>query len=213
MSSPSPAGSPRAPQLGDAASGKAALRGRVRADRAADPDRAVADAARLPRLVEACAGHAAVACYVSIPPEPDTLALLDALVARGTRVLLPVLKGRRDPAWGWYAGPASLVAGWRGIPEPAGTPLGADALAECSFVWTSALLVTPEGYRLGTGGGWYDRALRHAHPDAIVGTLVGDAEVVGRLPVEPWDVPVDLVVTPTRTLRTGARRPGGQPQE
>ena len=63
-----------------------------------------------------------------------------------------------------------------------------------------ALQVTPGGYRLGTGGGWYDRALTHADPDAVRGTLVGDPEVVDAVPREPWVLPVDLVVTPTSAI-------------
>ncbi len=199
MSSATPGGTPRAAQNKDA------LRTAVRAARAADEFRDRADAGRLPRLLEACAGHATVACYFSVAPEPDTTALVAALSEAGVRVLLPVLKGHREPAWNWYAGPGSLVPGWRGIPEPAGAPLGPEALAACSFVWVSALLVTPDGVRLGTGGGWYDRALEHAAAMAVRGTLVGTSEVVDELPADPWDLPVDLVVTPTATLETGAR--------
>lgn len=199
MSAASPGGAPRASQNKDV------LRAAARAARDADPSRHRADADRLPRLLAASAGHDTVACYFSVAPEPDTTALVAALSDAGVRVLLPVLKGHRQPAWNWYAGPGSLVPGWRGIPEPAGLPLGSGALAACSFVWVSALQVTPGGYRLGTGGGWYDRALTHADPDAVRGTLVGDAEVVDAVPVEAWDLPVDLVVTPTRALATGAR--------
>ena len=201
----SPGVTPRASQSGPAASEKEALRATVRAARAADPRRGAADAARLPRLLAACAGHDAVACYFSVPPEPDTVALVDALDAAGVRVLLPVLKGHREPAWNWYAGRGSLVHGWRGIPEPGGPPLPSSALGACTFVWVSALLATPGGYRLGTGGGWYDRALAHADPDAVRGTLVGEAELVDAVPLEAWDLPVDLVVTPSATIVTGAR--------
>lgn len=206
MSAASPGGLPRASESGAPSAAKQALRARVRAAREADPDRALADAARLPLLVEACAGHARVACYASLPPEPDTSRLIAALSDAGVRVLLPVLRGRRSPDWAWYEGPGSLVEGWRGIPEPAGAPLGPDALAECTFVWTSALQATAAGHRLGTGGGWYDRALRHAAPDAVIGTLVNANELVDAVPLEAWDLPVDLVVTPAQVFRTRARR-------
>ena len=184
---------------------KAALRAAVHAARAADPHRARADAARLPLLLAACAGHETVACYFSVAPEPDTLALVDGLTRRGVRVLLPVLKGHRTPAWAWYDGPDSLVPGWRGIPEPAGRALPPETLAECGFVWASALQATRAGFRLGTGGGWYDRALRHARPDAVRATLIGSTELVEDVPRDPWDLPVDLVITPGETVVTGAR--------
>lgn len=223
MTCSDPGGPTRAPQSPDAphaptapdspaevADAKAVLRAdalRRRAARTPDP---AADAARLDRALAACAGHTAVACYASVGAEPDTRALIDALAARGVRVLLPVLAGRRTPAWAWYAGPDALRPGFRGIPEPMGPALGPEALAEVTFVWASALLVARDGVRLGTGGGWYDRALALATPDATVAVLVGDDEVTDALPRDQWDVPVDLVVTPAATLATGApgRRAG-----
>lgn len=212
MSPPSPGSAPRAFESGAESGGvKAALRASVLAARAVDRRRAEADAARLPWLLEVSAGHSVVACYASVAPEPDTWALIEALAGGGVRVLLPVLTGRRTPGWGWYAGRGSLVPGWRGILQP-GEDLGPDAVASASLVWASALLVTPRGLRLGTGGGWYDRALVHRRPDAVVATLVGDSEVVDALPEDPWDVPVDVIVTPRRVLRVGAEQAGRPPR-
>ena len=212
MTPSDPGGPTRAPQSpGEATAAKAALRvaaSRRRADRPHDPG---ADAARVRRALDACAGHAAVACYASIGAEPETWGVIDALRGAGVRVLLPVLAGRRYPTWAWYAGPDALRPGFRGIPEPTGPVLDADTLGEVSFVWASALLVALDGVRLGTGGGWYDRALASAAPEATVGVLVADEEVTDALPREEWDVPVDLIVTPTRTLRT-ARTPRRCPE-
>ncbi|MGQ5680533.1 5-formyltetrahydrofolate cyclo-ligase, partial [Streptomyces sp. ESR1.13] len=50
------------------------------------------------------AGAHAVAAYVSVGAEPGTLALLDALRARGVRVLLPALLPDNDLDWGEYTG-------------------------------------------------------------------------------------------------------------
>ncbi|MDN5570475.1 MAG: 5-formyltetrahydrofolate cyclo-ligase [Propionibacteriaceae bacterium] len=177
------------------AAAKAALRAGVRAERSGEPDaeRHARDAARLPHLLALAKGHDAVACYVSLAPEPDTGALIEALHAGGVRVLLPLLRGRRTPAWAWYAGPGTLVPGWRGIPEPAGGE--AEGLAAVSLVITSALLATRQGVRLGTGGGWYDRALVARDPDALVASVLNAREIVTGLPVEEFDVRVDALVT------------------
>lgn len=207
MSAWSPGAIPRASQSECQAGAKEALRARVIGARLADRDRDAADRARLPRLVDACAGHTTVACYASVPPEPDTHALMAALAEAGVRVLVPVLRSASEPAWAWLSGPDDLRPGWRGIPQPTGPVLGAEALAEAGFVWVSALAATPRGDRLGTGGGWYDRALAHAGAGARFGTPVSDAEVLDAVPLDPWDVPVDLIVTPRGVLETGARRP------
>lgn len=217
MTANGPGAAPRATETGphDLRAAKAALRARALAARADTTPAALqyADAARLPLLLAACEGHRAVACYASIDPEPDTWGLVDALAAAGVRVLLPVLKGHREPAWGWYAGRTSLVPGWHGIPEPAGRPLSAPALAQVSLVWVSALLAAPDGVRLGTGGGWWDRALRHRMPGALVGAVVNEREVVPALPRDAWDVPVDLLVSEVRTRTCRQPRATGHREE
>lgn len=56
---------------------------------------------------------------------------------------------------------------------------------------------TAVGDRLGQGAGHYDRWLE-AHPDTIRIGLGWDCQLVESLPVEPHDVPLHAVVTPTR---------------
>lgn len=58
---------------------------------------------------------------------------------------------------------------------------------------------TPEGVRLGMGGGYYDRFLAR-HPGMSTVGLAFDCQVEGRLPASPEDARVDWLVTPTRTF-------------
>lgn len=200
MTSPDPGDQP------EAGAAKALLRARLRAARAVRPADREGDAARTGRALAACAGASVVAAYVSVPGEPDTAALLAALRAAGARVLLPVL--RRTPDWAWYAGPDALVPGPLGIPSPTGPALGAGALAHADWVWLPGLAGTPDGRRLGTGGGWYDRALAAAGPQTRLGLLLYDDEVLPEVPTEPWDRAVHVVATERRLLVTG-RNSGG----
>lgn len=193
------------PPRADGATGKEALRARHRAQRALRPD--AAGAAFAERGFALASGCRVAALYAAVGNEPDTWPLIAALHGSGVRVLLPVLAGRRRPDWAWYAGPDALRPGWHGIPEPTTPALGAGALAEASVVFCSALAATPAGERLGGGGGWYDRALGDAAPDALVVALCFDAEVVEHLPTDPWDRRVDVVLTERRTLRARSGRP------
>ncbi|MDF6042977.1 5-formyltetrahydrofolate cyclo-ligase [Streptomyces sp. JH14] len=154
----------------------------------------------LPELTEA----RTVAAYVSVGSEPGTRALLDALRARGVRVLLPVLLPDNDLDWAAYEGAGSLARAGRGLLEPDGPRLGPDVVLDADVVLLPGLAVDGRGMRLGRGGGSYDRVLARlsaagAHPALIV--LLYDDEVVAQVPVEPHDHPVDAVVTPA-----GARR-------
>jgi 5-formyltetrahydrofolate cyclo-ligase len=77
--------------------------------------------------------------------------------------------------------------------------LGAEALANADVILVPALAVDTRGYRVGLGGGWYDRALKHARPDAVTVGLVYPDEVYDAttrpLPNEPHDIPLDIIAT------------------
>lgn len=139
-----------------------------------------------------------VAAYVARPDEPATADLIEQLRLAEVRVLLPVL--RREPAWAWYTGPDELSPGPLGIPAPAGPSLGPAVLGQADWVWLPGLAGTPDGRRLGSGGGWYDRALAWASPQTRLGMLLFDDEVLDDLPTEPWDRPVHLLVTDRRRV-------------
>jgi 5-formyltetrahydrofolate cyclo-ligase len=154
------------------------------------------------------AGAHAVAAYVSVGAEPGTPALLDALRARGVRVLLPALLPDNDLDWGEYAGEGSLArvrhGGRMDLFEPAGERLGPDAVTEADVVLLPGVAVDWRGLRLGRGGGSYDRVLARleragARPALLV--LLYDREVVAHVPAEPHDRPVDAVVTPSGVRR------------
>src|SRR3990170_3804813 len=82
------------------------VRSRLTADDLREAAEALGERALdLPELAQA----RTVAAYVSVGSEPGTLALLDALRARGVRVLLPALLPDNDLDWGAYSGADSLA--------------------------------------------------------------------------------------------------------
>ncbi|MFE0386665.1 5-formyltetrahydrofolate cyclo-ligase [Streptomyces bungoensis] len=154
------------------------------------------------------AGARTVAAYVSVGGEPGTGALLDALRARGIRVLLPALLPDNDLDWGEYTGPDSLArvqhGGRMALFEPSGERLGPAAVTAADAVLLPGLAVDARGMRLGRGGGSYDRVLARleragVRPALVV--LLYDTEVVARVPAEAHDRPVDAVVTPSGVRR------------
>jgi 5-formyltetrahydrofolate cyclo-ligase len=144
---------------------------------------------------------ATIAAYVSMGTEPGTGLLLDALVERGTRVILPVLQPDNDLDWAVHTG--AFRPARRGLLEPAGPLLGADAVATADVVLVPGLAVSGTGERLGRGGGSYDRALGRVPVGTPVWVLVYDDEVGAPVPVEPHDRPVTGAATPSGILRFG----------
>ncbi|MGW2649668.1 5-formyltetrahydrofolate cyclo-ligase [Streptomyces sp. NPDC001393] len=181
------------------------VRNRLTDDDVDETGRALAERAlQLPELAQA----RTVAAYVSVGSEPGTPWLLDALRARGVRVLLPVLLPDNDLDWGEYAGRDSLArvqhGGKMALFEPSGARLGPDSVTAADVVLLPGLAVDARGMRLGRGGGSYDRVLARlecagARPRLVV--LLYDTEVVARVPAEEHDKPVHAVVTPSGVRR------------
>ena len=144
------------------------------------------------------------AIYASLDTEPDTWSLIHRFQASGRTILLPRVSGPRTLEWGRYDGPDSLVAGKWNILEPK-EPTTA-SLCESAIIVVPALAVDPAtGLRMGYGGGYFDAALAevpdHADGGPLRVALCFDDEVIEGLPANNWDARVDVLVTPTRTLR------------
>jgi 5-formyltetrahydrofolate cyclo-ligase len=146
---------------------------------------------------------ATVAAYVSLPGEPGTGVLLDALHDAGRRVILPVLLPHLDLDWGTYRGADRLRPAGRGLLEPDGETLGVGAIATADVVLVPGLAVSPTGMRLGRGGGSYDRALGRVPVGTFTCALLFDDEVGIRVPAEPHDRPVRAVATPSGVTPLG----------
>ena len=141
-----------------------------------------------------------VCAYWPVGTEPGSVLMLDALLAAGCRVLLPVVPfgGGAALDWGEYVpGSGALARGPYGLLEPVGPRLGAEAVASAGTVLVPALAVDRRGVRLGRGGGYYDRSLVLAAPGAALVAVVRDSEVVAELPAEPHDVLMTAALTPS----------------
>src|SRR5690606_32683152 len=148
-----------------------------------------------------------VAVYWPIRGEPDLRAWIDSLRARGARCALPVVVARDAPLefHDWPPGARLKPGVWR-IPVPVdGVPV------------VPQVVVAPvvgfdrDAYRLGYGGGFYDRTLAAANPrPCVIGVGYAAAELPSILP-QPHDVPMDLVVTELGTAAARSQRPTGCP--
>jgi len=136
------------------------------------------------------------AAYYSVGTEPATRGLVYALWKRGTYVLLPVLLPGGDLDWASYEGPDSLLQGPRGLLEPAEPPRGVTAVASADLVIVPALAADRRGFRLGRGGGSYDRALARVGPPVPTVALLYDGELLDEVPAGPHDLPVRMIARP-----------------
>jgi 5-formyltetrahydrofolate cyclo-ligase len=145
-----------------------------------------------------------VLLYASYGQEVDTWPLIEAALGTGKRVGLPRYT-RRD---GTYTAcevidlSRDLVVGQLGIREP-GEHCRPLPLKPLDLVVVPGVAFDLSGCRLGRGKGYYDRLL--AAVCAVTCGIGFDDQVVDRLPVEPHDVPLNCILTPTRWIQLTGR--------
>ncbi|MGO1118418.1 5-formyltetrahydrofolate cyclo-ligase [Rhodovibrionaceae bacterium A322] len=169
---------------------------------AASPQAAQDMAARFLSQVPLRQG-AVVSGYWPIQSELDPRPLLRALADKGHRICLPVIVENHQPLIfrEWHEGDDLENAGFNTFEPKADRP---ELLPEVLLV--PLLAFDRQGYRLGYGGGFYDRTLEKlrgmAHsnlvhyphkPQAIA--LAYEAQEIDQVPTNSTDQPMDLVVT------------------
>jgi len=146
--------------------------------------------AHLERSFPALAGAKLAFCW-PIRGEYDARHLARTLRARGALTALPVVVAPRQPLVfrEWHPG-VELAAGPLGIPYPVSSQaIVPDAVLLPMNGWDGA------GYRLGYGGGFFDRTLANsAKKPALIGVSYELARIETIHP-QSWDIPVDWVVT------------------
>nr|WP_310524512.1 5-formyltetrahydrofolate cyclo-ligase [Polymorphobacter sp.] len=138
------------------------------------------------------------ASYAAVGPEIDP-AHIERLLKS---VALPRISGKH--LFFHIAARADLVPGYGNIPEPAATA----PLITPDLLLVPLLAATPDGTRLGQGGGFYDRTLRslRANAPTIAIGLAWDVQITDALPLEPWDERLDYIATPTRLVDCASNR-------
>ena len=135
-----------------------------------------------------------VAAYYPVRSEFDCMPLLRRVAAEGWALALPVIAGSAPLQFRQWTFGAPLEPGPFGIPEPV-----AGAFAVPDVLLVPLLAFDRRGYRLGYGGGHYDRTLaglRAQGEIAAIG-LAFDAQEVAQVPLCPYDERLDWILTPS----------------
>jgi 5-formyltetrahydrofolate cyclo-ligase len=137
---------------------------------------------------------AVVSAYWPLGDEIDPRPLMLALHALGHRLALPAIRAAGEPLdfRAWQPGDVLRPAGF-GTSEP----LPSAPTLTPRVLLVPLLAFDAAGFRLGYGGGFYDRSLallRQAGDILAVGLAYGDQQVAA-VPREATDQPLDLVVT------------------
>jgi 5-formyltetrahydrofolate cyclo-ligase len=149
-----------------------------------------------------------VAVYLAYGHEASCDSLIELAHARGCTVYVPrVVSYRyRRMVFVPHKLDAKLTANKYGIAEPAKQNIASTPIRRLDLVVLPVVAVDQQGYRLGSGAGFYDRALHHLRqgrrwrrPKLLA--LAYDVQCIERLPSHRWDVPVDAILTEKRLYR------------
>lgn len=139
------------------------------------------------------AAASVILTYISTEIEVDTVRFIKEMLSLGKTVAAPRCEGK-NMRFIKISGLDDLKEGAFGIPEPKGNEEIADfSKAVCI---TPALSFNENGYRLGYGGGFYDR-----FSEKFGGISVGICyeSFMGEIPLEEFDRPVDILITEKET--------------
>ena len=134
-----------------------------------------------------------IAIYLPADGEIDTGPLTRSCREQAKSLYLPIVDQDRKLEFALWIEGDELHNNRFGIPEP-----GANAKRvpphQLNIIFMPLVGWDPSGNRLGMGGGFYDRALAGIEGPIKVG-LAYDCQRTGRISQDPWDVPLDFVLT------------------
>ena len=148
---------------------------------------------KAPEIVSA----STIASYISYEFEPSTVEINEAFLRDGKTLVLPRINGDQLEWVTWNGDPNQLTAKKK-ILEPLGDPV--KDLSQIGAVVVPALRIDQSGYRLGQGGGYYDRALSRltAWKVALIFPEEFSTEL---LPREEHDIAVNAYATDKKIVR------------
>lgn len=143
-----------------------------------------------------------MASYVAKEDEVHTVPIIEQALSEGKSVAVPVVDAATNGLLFFRIKTVhELADGYWGIMEPGRTDSPVP-LSETDLVLVPLIAWDRRGYRVGYGGGYFDRALSDRGASLAVG-LAFESQAVPHIPETPSDVRLDMLVTERRVLSFG----------
>jgi 5-formyltetrahydrofolate cyclo-ligase len=150
------------------------------------------------------------ALYMAVAGEVGTERIRAKYLEAGVRLFYPKVMKDGNLSFHPDGGDKGWVRGKYGLLEPRVRP-GTDGLrGGFDLVVVPGMAFDAKGRRLGRGCGYYDRFLVGIAGTAVTVGLAFSLQLLPEVPVDAWDVPVDVVVTEEGVIRAVRERPNGQ---
>ncbi|AUD13773.1 MULTISPECIES: 5-formyltetrahydrofolate cyclo-ligase [unclassified Planococcus (in: firmicutes)] len=138
-------------------------------------------------------------------PEVDTIPLIETCWRLGKRVAAPKCFAKdRTMDFRLFNRLGQLEVVYMDLQEPIEALTEAIGPESLDLLIVPGVVFTQSGYRIGFGGGYYDRYLSGFNGNTR--SLAFDFQLTGELPIESHDIPVDGIITEKRTIDSKAVR-------
>ncbi|WP_285768916.1 5-formyltetrahydrofolate cyclo-ligase [Peribacillus sp. SI8-4] len=140
---------------------------------------------------------------ISIHPEVSTFRIIERAWSEGKSVAVPKCDpDKKTMQFKKISSLDQLESVYQGLHEPI-AETSEVTKDEMDVLIVPGLAFTKEGYRLGFGGGYYDRYLPGYKGATLA--LAYELQLVGELPIELHDIAVGQLITPSKVLKTSAQ--------
>ncbi|MBN1613943.1 MAG: 5-formyltetrahydrofolate cyclo-ligase [Deltaproteobacteria bacterium] len=158
-------------------------------------------------LLQAIRDCAVLMAFLSFGSEVETDAIIEWAWQQDKRVCVPRCRpGERRIDPHRIKSYDDLEPGSFGIREPKPEMATLQPIADIDAALVPAVAFDRRGYRVGYGGGYYDRFLPELPTQTIRVGLAFSCQLVEAIPAGAHDVPVDMIVTEKEVITTGSPR-------
>lgn len=136
---------------------------------------------------------------ISRYPEVDTIPIIEAAWSLGKRVAIPkCIHSTRQMDFRYLSSFSQLETAYVGLMEPKVSETSIAIQADIDLQIVPGVVFSDEGYRIGFGGGYYDRYLATYHGEHL--SLAFSCQTGHLVPIESHDIPVQQIITEEKII-------------
>lgn len=144
-----------------------------------------------------------VSFFVNFKSEVETVNMIEESIKMGKRVIVPVVvSGQKDLLLSELKSLDELYPSKFGILEPESMFIRPVDEREIEVLITPGVAFDEEGFRIGYGGGYYDRLIKKLPDRCKTIALAFEIQMVDRVPREEHDMKVHMIITEDRIITT-----------
>ena len=148
-----------------------------------------------------------IMCYIDFKGEVITSDILNSDINRNKTICVPIISNAEDGSRHIIASvlkdtESELCKGCFGIMEPKSEYIRLLEPQKIDLVIVPGVVFDEKRNRIGFGAGFYDRFLRNVRNDCVKVGLAYEFQVVDDVPVNDFDIPMDIIITEKRIIRS-----------